>query len=95
MAVVITQRYPITMKLAMNTWRITRMLNDYLFQCKECLATPRGKNEDHYEMCTCGAIAVSGGAYPKINTVYADAYRYYLDEEQEDGKNERLHHASQ
>jgi len=52
----------------------------FTFQCKECEATPQGKNEDHYELCNCGAIAVSGGLYPKINTVYPDAYRYHYGE---------------
>lgn len=55
--------------------------SDFVFQCKECGATPQGKNEDHFELCNCGAIAVSGGMYPKINTVYPDAYRYYYGEE--------------
>ena len=55
--------------------------SDYIFQCRECGATPQGKHEDHYELCTCGSIAVSGGLYPKINTIHPDAYKYYLDEE--------------
>ena len=53
--------------------------SDYIFQCRECGATPQGKHEDHYELCTCGSIAVSGGEYPKINTIHPDAYWYYLD----------------
>ena len=70
-----------------NFWRKTmqktqkaRANLSFMFQCKECEATPQGKHEDHFELCTCGAIAVSGGSYPKINTVYPDAYRYYYGE---------------
>jgi|TARA_Y100000310_G_scaffold345428_1_gene464845 hypothetical protein len=64
---------PATQRIKTNT--------SFTFQCKECKATPQGKSEDHYELCTCGAIAVSGGLYPKINTVYPDAYRYHYGEE--------------
>ena len=50
------------------------------FQCRECGATPQGKHEDHYELCGCGMIAVSGGEYPKVDALYPEAYKHYLEE---------------
>ena len=55
--------------------------NDYTYKCKECGGTPQGRDEDHYELCSCGMIAVSGGEQPKVDTLQADAYKHYLDEE--------------
>ena len=50
------------------------------FQCKECGATPQGKHEDHYELCNCGMIAVSGGEYPRVDALDPEAYKHYLEE---------------
>lgn len=52
------------------------------FQCKECGATPQGKHEDHYELCNCGMIAVSGGEYPRVDALYPEIYTHYLDKEE-------------
>jgi hypothetical protein len=83
------RKYLMMKMLSMNSWRNSmteaqkiELESSFTFQCKECEATPQGKNEDHYELCTCGAIAVSGGLYPKINTVYPDAYRYHYGEKE-------------
>jgi hypothetical protein len=81
------QKFLVMMTFDTNFWRKTmqktqkaRANLSFMFQCKECEATPQGKHEDHFELCTCGAIAVSGGPYPKINTIYPDSYRYYYGE---------------
>ena len=55
--------------------------SSFKFQCKECGDIPEGKNKDHFQSCSCGAIAVSGGLHPKIITLYLDAYRYVYERE--------------